>query len=139
MPTATSPETFDFLGARARVLSEGLVELRDVPAGDMPPLHVHHDHDEGFYVLSGSITLYLPDDQRVSLLPGDYFLAPRGVPHTYRVADDSPASILANSIPSAFENFVAAVGALDEQDPQSVNAVAAEHGIDILGPPGTMP
>jgi len=34
---------------------------------------------------------------------------------------------------------VAAVGGLDRQDPETVTAVAAEFGIEILGPPGTMP
>jgi quercetin dioxygenase-like cupin family protein len=132
-------ETVNFLGARARVLSEGLVELLDHPAGAMPPLHVHHDHDEGFYVLSGSVTLYMPGERSVTLGAGDYFLAPRGVPHTYRVADDGPASWLCNSVPPAFEKFVAAVGALEQQDPETVTRIAAEHGIEILGPPGTMP
>ena len=132
-------DTVDFLGARARVLAEGLVEMIDVPAGDMPPLHVHHSHDEGFYVLSGEVALHMPEGKSVTLQPGEFFLAPRGVPHVYRVSDDGPASWLCLSTPSGFDRFVAAVGALPDQDPQSVTAVAAEHGIEILGPPGTMP
>ena len=31
------------------------------PPGDMPPLHVHEREDEGFYVLSGSLTLWVGD------------------------------------------------------------------------------
>jgi hypothetical protein len=31
------------------------------------------------------------------------------------------------------------VASLDEQDPETVTAIAAEYGIEILGPPGTMP
>ena len=113
MTAATSPETIDFLGVRARVLSEGLVEMLDAPPGDMPPLHVHHTHDEGFYVTSGEVTLHMPESKSVTLRQGDFFLAPRGVPHVYRVSDDGPASWLCTSIPSAFEQFVAEVGALD--------------------------
>lgn len=135
---AAAHEEIDFLGTRARVLAEGLVEALEVPAGDMPPLHVHHTHDEGFYVLSGEVTLYTPDEE-VTLRAGDFFLAPRGVPHVYRVSNDGPASWLATSIPSGFERFVADVGRLEQQDPATVTAIAAEYGIEILGPPGTMP
>jgi hypothetical protein len=35
--------------------------------------------------------------------------------------------------------FVAAVGGLERVDPPALTAVAAEHGIEILGPPGTLP
>ena len=65
-------------------------------------------------------------------------LAPRGIPHTYRVGD-RPARWLVTSIPAGFERFVAAVGALDEPDPATLGAVAAEHDIEILGPPGELP
>jgi hypothetical protein len=81
----------------------------------------------------------MPEGKSVTLRAGDYFLAPRGIPHVYRVSDAGPASWLCNSVPAGFERFVADVGALPEQDPESVTRVAAEHGIEILGPPGTMP
>jgi mannose-6-phosphate isomerase-like protein (cupin superfamily) len=133
----TIPEV-NFLGARARILAEGLCEMTDAPAGQMPPLHVHHTHDEGFYLLSGEVTLYMPGEQ-VTLRRGDFFLAPRGIPHTYRVCGDGPGSWLVYSHPAGFEQFVARVGALDQQDPETLTAVAAEFGIEILGPPGATP
>src|SRR5215210_1300737 len=94
MPDTVTTEDLDFLGCRARILLDadaadarvGVVDMLEVPAGHMPPLHVHHAEDEGFLVLAGSVTLYVPDGA-VSLGPGDFFRAPRGVPHTYRVGD----------------------------------------------------
>ena len=140
MTTSTQPDTLDFLGSTVRVLATGgalgLVH-QDVPPGDMPPLHVHHSEDEGFYVLGGEMTLYLPG-QSVTLRSGDFFLAPRGVPHTYEVGPDG-ARVLVSSAPSGFERFVIAVAALDEVSPEILGAVAAEHGIEILGPPGARP
>ena len=140
MTTSTQPDTLDFLGSTVRVLATGgalgLVH-QDVPAGDMPPLHVHHSEDEGFYVLGGEMTLYLPG-QSVTLRSGDFFVAPRGVPHTYEVGPDG-ARVLVSSAPSRFERFVIAVAALDEVSPEILGAVAAEHGIEILGPPGARP
>src|SRR4051794_28825429 len=59
----------------------------DMPAGEMPPLHVHRDVDEGFYCLGGEITLYLPGES-ATLRAGDFILAPRGIPHSYEVGPD---------------------------------------------------
>jgi quercetin dioxygenase-like cupin family protein len=140
MTTTTQPDTLDFLGVAARVLATGgalgLVHM-DVPAGDMPPLHMHHDEDEGFYVLGGELTLYLPGDS-VTLRAGEFFLAPRSVPHAYEVGADG-ARVLVSSAPSGFERFVAEVAELDAVDPATLTAVAADYGIDILGPPGARP
>jgi quercetin dioxygenase-like cupin family protein len=148
---ATHPSThgstgeLDFLGARCRILADagltggryGLVDMVEVPAGDMPPLHVHHAHDEGFLLLDGALTLYLPG-REITMAPGEFALAPRGVPHSYRVGD-APARFLVLSTPGGFERFVADVAALDELSPAALTATAAEHEIEILGPPGTRP
>jgi quercetin dioxygenase-like cupin family protein len=140
MSTLTQPPVLNFLGSPARVLASteefGLVHI-DHPAGDMPPLHVHHDEDEGFYCLGGEITLYLPGES-VTLRPGDFFLAPRGVPHTYETGADG-CRVLVSSSPGGFERFVAAVAALEEITPEILGGVAAEHRIEILGPPGARP
>lgn len=135
----------DFLGSRARILAEGdagqqgigLVDMVEVPAGHMPPLHVHHDEDEGFYVLDGQVTLYMPDAE-VALGPGEFFLAPRGIAHSYRVGSQ-PARWLVISSPAGFERFVADVATLEQADPEALAAVAERHGIEILGPPGMLP
>lgn len=145
--TDTPPPVHDleFLGCRARILIDGdrtagrlgLVDMIDVPAGHMPPLHVHHREDEGFYVVEGEVTLHLPD-ARIVCHAGDYVVAPCGVPHAYEVGD-RPARWLVTSCPAGFERFVAAVAALDAPEPSALASVAADHGIDLLGPPGTLP
>lgn len=140
MTTITQPATLDFLGAPTRVLATGggfgLVHL-DVPAGDMPPLHVHRNEDEGFYCLGGEITLYLPGES-VTLHAGDFFLAPRDIPHAYEAGPEG-ARMLVSSTPSGLERFVIAVAALEEISPEILGRVAAEHDIEILGPPGARP
>ena len=140
MTTITKPEALNFRGASARILASGgglgLVHT-DKPAGEMPPLHVHANEDEGFYVLGGELTLYLPG-KSIMLHPGEFFLAPRGVPHAYEVGPEG-ARTLVSSTPSGFERFVADVAALEQVDPETLTAVAAGHGIEILGPPGARP
>jgi quercetin dioxygenase-like cupin family protein len=144
-PTSISGEELMFLGSRCRILATaertegkyGLVDMIEVAAGDMPPLHVHHDHDEGFLLLEGDLSLFLPD-REIRLRPGEFVLAPRGIPHTYQVGD-SPARWLVLSTPPGFEQFVEDVAVLDEVAPAALTATGAVYGIEILGPPGTMP
>jgi quercetin dioxygenase-like cupin family protein len=139
-PAHQSP-VVDFLGCRARVLNTGgglgLVDMIEVPAGHMPPLHLHRNEDEGFYLLEGEVSIFLPD-RRIDLKAGDYALAPRGVPHAYRVGD-APARWLITSIPGGFESFVTEVAAAGDVDPGTLTTIAAEHDIEILGPPGMLP
>ena len=134
-----------FLGARCRILADsestdgsyGLIDMIEVPAGDMPPLHIHHTQEEGFLLLEGELSLFLPG-REIALKAGEFVLAPRGVPHTYQVGD-APARFLVVSLPGGFERFVLEVAALDEVTPEVLATTAARRDIEILGPPGTLP
>jgi len=115
--------------------------------GDMPPLHVHHRDDETFYVLDGELTLHV-GGQEIGLTAGQAALAPRGVPHVYRVESETARWLTINS-PAGFERFLraAAEPAPSEQlpppgrplDPAELAHAAAKQGIEIIGPPGTLP
>jgi quercetin dioxygenase-like cupin family protein len=52
--------------------------------GEAPPLHVHHDTEQVFYMLQGSGTLQVGDDkpQHFPVRPGDLVRIP---PHTYHL------------------------------------------------------
>ncbi len=115
--------------------------------GNMPPLHVHHRNDEAFYVLEGELRLFLGDEETV-LAEGEAALAPRGVPHSYRVESERGRWLAVNS-PAGFEKFVLAVSepapaaelppAGRPLDPVRLAEAAAAQGIEILGPPGVLP
>jgi quercetin dioxygenase-like cupin family protein len=158
MSTTATPqaEALWFLNNLARVHLSGdetddrvgVVEVTGAP-GDMPPLHVHHEDVEGFLVLEGELTLYVSGEQPVRLGPGDWVTAPRGVPHVYEVTSPEPARWIGVSTPARFDRLVTEVSepaqrndlppADTQIDPERVAAVAAEQGIEILGPPGTLP
>ncbi len=118
------------------------------PRGFATPLHVHRGLDEGFYVSEGELTVWFGDEVRV-LAPGDFLLAPRGVPHTIKNTGSGEARMLVTSTPAGFEDFVRAFGTpaathelpvLDgAPDIGRAAALAAENGIDLLGPPGMLP
>jgi quercetin dioxygenase-like cupin family protein len=120
--------------ARAQTDGFALIEAFG-PPGSQPPLHVHRDEDEGFYVLDGELTLWVGANAQ-TLRAGEFLLAPKHVPHTIRVGD-GPARWLVIAGPR-FEAFVrAAAGSAPE--PERLTHLAADHGIDILGPPGMLP
>ena len=57
------------------------------------PLHVHHEDDEAWYVLRGTLRFRL-GDKEVEANPGSAVLARRGTPHTYRNVGDEEAEYL---------------------------------------------
>ena len=83
-----------------------LVEIT-APAGLGAPLHVHHEEDEGFYMLEGSATLYVGDDV-VEAAPGDFAYGPREIPHRFDVGPDG-AKMLWVLTPAGFEDMIEAV------------------------------
>jgi mannose-6-phosphate isomerase-like protein (cupin superfamily) len=144
-------ETVWFTTTRARILvgenTYSLIE-EEGQQGDMPPLHVHHDHDEVFYVLSGRMSIHLPGS-RIDVGAGQAAFAPREIPHTYRVESEQGARWLVGTTSGAFAAFVAEVAVPAEGEgyapaevlptPADLAAASARAGIEVLGPPGTFP
>jgi quercetin dioxygenase-like cupin family protein len=122
------------------------------PPGDMPPLHLHRTDDEAWYVLEGEMSFFVGDEQPIRVKARGLAFGSKGVPHTYRVESSEPARWLAICTPGDFQRFVVAASRPAERpelpvakEPPSeaeiaaVTALAAEHGIDLLGPPGVLP
>jgi mannose-6-phosphate isomerase-like protein (cupin superfamily) len=128
--------------------TDGIAILESLaPHGDAPPLHVHYHEDEAFHVLDGELQLRVGEEQ-LSIGAGETLLAPRGIPHTYRVTSPQGARWLIITAGGDFERFVRAMSrpaeAADTPEPAdpptpeqvaALAAVAREHGIDIIGPP----
>jgi quercetin dioxygenase-like cupin family protein len=113
--------------------------------GPASPLHVHRNEDEWFYVIEGELTFWVGGS--VIVAPkGSFVFAPRGIPHTFDVSSPQ-ARFLLGAQPAGFEDFVRKAGspaeALELPPPPGgppdfarLTALAAEQGIEILGPPG---
>ena len=141
-----------FLGALATIKSSGettggrvAVTENWAPRGHGSPLHVHHNEDEWFYVLSGELTFWV-DGQVITATDGSFVYGPRNVPHTFAVTSEEARFLLVIE-PAGFENFLRALSEPAESltlPPASVEppamdammAAAAEYGLEILGPPG---
>jgi mannose-6-phosphate isomerase-like protein (cupin superfamily) len=78
--------------------------LAIVPPNGGPPPHIHQHEDETFYVLDGSPTFRLGDDEVVAG-PGDFVNVPKGVVHGFRNASDQPLRMILTFTPAGMERF----------------------------------
>lgn len=111
--------------------------IDEVPPGGGPPLHMHQNEDETFFLLAGEL-LIQSAEKCFPLLTGSAAFLPRGVPHTFANVGSETARILVALTPGGLEAFFAAVEPLvtqAEPDMAAVLNIAAGYGISALGPP----
>lgn len=72
------------------------------PHSDGPPIHLHEEEDDSFYVLEGEITFVVEDDELVAG-PGTFVLVPPGVRHTFANRGDTVARMLNIHAPAGFD------------------------------------
>ena len=72
------------------------------PHSDGPPIHLHEEEDDSFYVLEGEITFIVEDDE-VLAGPGTFVLVPPGVRHTFANRGDAVARMLNIHAPAGFD------------------------------------
>jgi quercetin dioxygenase-like cupin family protein len=133
-----------------------LVEHPIGPRALAAPMHTHRYEDEYTYVLEGEIGVQIGEEVRVAQ-PGDLVFKPRGVPHAFWNASDTPARALEIISPAGFERYFAelaplfppanqgpldqeAIGAVREKyglemDMSSIPVLAERHGLLVDAPP----
>jgi mannose-6-phosphate isomerase-like protein (cupin superfamily) len=118
--------------------SAGQLTILDyrAPAGFGPPRHLHHREDEVFELIDGQAVVWTPDLSFV-LAPGDLVLLPKLGPHTWRAYGPKGIRFTVTFTPSGFERFFQEIERrrLLAADVAKLRAVAADVGMDILGPP----
>jgi quercetin dioxygenase-like cupin family protein len=127
--------------------SGGAVSLLDQwgRRGDVTPLHIHNSEAEIFYVLEGGVTAWAGSDVHQIDAGGAVYL-PAGQAHAFGIRTDQ-ARLISVTAPGGFANFVTSAGipiegdapATWEFDPGRIMAAAAQHDIQIVGPPPDMP
>lgn len=116
------------------------------PRGFGPPLHLHHEEDEIMYLVDGTLLLVVNGEEREASA-GAVVALPAGVAHTFQVTSTEATFLTVaggRRDAATFDVFVTAMGEPTttatlpdpvEIDPGRVAAIAAAHGIEILGPP----
>ncbi len=114
-----------------------------MPSGFSPPLHVHHDEHEAFYVLEGSLEVVC-GGERYEAGVGAFAFLPSGIAHTFRATGEGVTRVLTIAMPAGIEHFFREAGRPAEGsglppaaalDVEMVKSVATRHRIEFVGPP----
>ena len=105
-------EVIDLGPARIRILEDGsttahrlgIGEITLAPHSDGPPQHRHAQHDEGFFVVSGTARFTV--GQTVHNAPaGTLVMVPPGAPHTFANPGDEPLVMINTFTPDLYVQY----------------------------------
>ena len=105
------------------------------PANFGPPMHIHHDAAEAFYVLAGEYVVFL-GDQEERCPAGSFVFIPAGLRHGFRVGG-VPSKKLNLYAPAAMVGYfddLSAILAAGEADPTELDQIARRYGMEVVGP-----
>ena len=130
---------------RVRILEDGgrtqhwlgVVEVTTPPHVDGPPQHIHHGHEETFYVVSGTPTFTCGTDTITTEL-GTLVTAPIGTPHTFGNPSDVPAIMLCTITPDLYIDYFRELDTLSTRttglDPRAVAEIMAHYATELVKP-----
>ncbi len=121
-----------------------VIEMQ-VPPGYGGPPHIHHNEDETFYTVDGTLEYTVGDDTIVGDA-GTIVHAPRDVPHAFRNPTDTEAIAHTWVHPAGFEEFMAEATpkVTDPTDPPELDMarvmeIAPDYGVEFLTPDADEP
>ena len=82
----------------------GIGEITLAPHASGPPQHRHGAHDEGFYVVSGTVR-FTSGDTAYDAVAGTLVMVPPGAPHTFANPGDDPAVMLNTFTPDLYVQY----------------------------------
>jgi quercetin dioxygenase-like cupin family protein len=82
----------------------GVGEITLQPHTPGPIQHRHAQHDEGFYILSGTVRFTVGQDD-YDTGPGTWIIVPPGAPHTFANPGDDPAVMLSTFTPDLYVQY----------------------------------
>jgi mannose-6-phosphate isomerase-like protein (cupin superfamily) len=104
-----------------------------------PAMHVHHQQDEWFYVISGEFIVKV-GDETFTLPAGDSAFAPRTIPHAFAKTSEGTGQMFVLFQPAgSVEDFFLQMSKLGKDIPKdqekNLKELWATHGMEIVGPP----
>lgn len=100
-----------------------------------PPMHIHHDAAEAFYVLEGAYLIFFGGGE-VRCPAGSFVYIPAGVEHGFRVGDE-PSRKLNLYAPAAMIGYfdeVAEAARRGDMDDEHLADIATAYGMEVTGP-----
>ena len=100
-----------------------------------PPMHIHHNADEAFYVLEGEYIIFI-EDQETRCPAGSFIFIPLGVRHGFRVGSmaSRKLNLYAPGVMVEYFDELASVIASGEADDERLGAIAEKNGVEVIGP-----
>jgi mannose-6-phosphate isomerase-like protein (cupin superfamily) len=117
--------------------TDGLFSLLEAeePPGFGPPLHIHHDAAEAFYVIEGEYVMFL-EEREVSCPAGSFVFIPAGMRHGFRVGGVASRKLnfyFPAVMVGYFDDLSQAIRH-DEVDESALADIARRHSMEIVGP-----
>ena len=107
----------------------------DEPSGFGPPLHIHHDCAEAFYVLEGEYVMFV-DGREVSCPAGSFIFVPAETPHTFRVGAVTSRKLNLFT-PAAMVSYFDELSEATRNghvDPEALTRISLKYSVEVLGP-----
>jgi pimeloyl-ACP methyl ester carboxylesterase/mannose-6-phosphate isomerase-like protein (cupin superfamily) len=126
---------------RMRILEDGTATAHRLGIGEItiaahtdgPPQHRHAQHDEGFYVVSGTVRFTVGDTSH-DATAGSLVMVPPGAPHTFANPGDEPAVVLNTFTPDLYVGYFRDLHAMIEgggsMTPDAVAGVMARYATE---------
>jgi uncharacterized cupin superfamily protein len=112
----------------------GVIEAEVLPGSTTPPPHVHHSHEEIFYILEGEVE-FLIEGNRIRLNAGDTVTVPIGVTHTFHNPTDVPARLINTFSPAKYVNYFDDIAELVKQgniNAQTIGEVMKKYDTEVI-------
>jgi mannose-6-phosphate isomerase-like protein (cupin superfamily) len=113
-----------------------VLQTQREPPGFGPPLHVHRDAAEAFYVLEGSYLMHIEERQELCP-PGSFVYVPANVAHTFVVVSEQPGKKLNLFCPAAMVGFFEQLAEAESNGtptPEHLQEISEANHMGIVGP-----
>jgi mannose-6-phosphate isomerase-like protein (cupin superfamily) len=106
----------------------------DEPANFGPPLHVHWDAAEAFYVLEGEYILFI-EGREYACPAGSFIFIPAGIEHGFRVgaAASRKLNLYAPAAMVGYFDDVSAALKNGRVEPEALSEIALRYGMEVRG------
>ncbi len=99
-----------------------------IPSGDSgPPLHVHHQADEGFFLRKGQLT-FLIEGEEIQLHQGEFLHIEKGEKHTWRNDSQEDAELVIVFTPAGIEQMFVELDA----DMSNIKEIGSRYRTDFF-------
>ena len=119
--------------------TQGTMEIAEFtfpPHSPSPFPHIHHAHEEGFYVLEGKLEFKV-NGEIIHAGTGSFVLVPIGVAHTFSNPSDQPARCLSTFTPARYLHYFEEMSELLSKSGQLTleqgRALMARYDTEVLG------